>query len=67
MQKKQTFVLMTNVLRLDVDDIAIPKQHKQNHVVERIFWPMKLSVIAGLIQPDDPLGIRGLMTIQYVL
>ncbi len=67
MQKKQTFILMTNVLRLDVDGIAIPKQHKQNPVVECIFWPMKLSVIARLIQPDDPLGIRGLMTILYVL
>lgn len=65
-RKKQTFILLTNVPRSEMDDKAVLKHYKQQHVVEHIFRTMKLSVMADRIYLNDPARIKALMTILYV-
>lgn len=65
-RKKQTFILLTNVPRSDMDDKAVLKHYKQQHVVEHIFRTMKLSVMADRIYLNDPARIKALMAILYV-
>jgi len=64
--KKETFALLTNHAESDMDDRAVLRHYKQQHIVENIFRTMKWSVMADRIYLNNPKRIDAMMTILYV-